>query len=294
MSRCGPPNTAARLNGKVPAGGNGLPDLESLYKYVIERLKERESIAEILQKNPRTLLIFRLALNKSQREFLNLLNRKISQVTLVKYEGGKRRSMKKEIAEEISKILVQHVPEDFPSLEEIVETFKNFKSMQKRGRLTQERAKELNKKWQEKTTQKQRRLWGVKGAYKSLSVQRETYSERKIREILDNLGLPYERNKEIKYENVSLFPDFFLSLNKMPIIIEVTHKTHNLLVYAQSLCFRAIIYKNIFPNSFLISIVPEKMSYTGLELLKKFYDKIIFSERIDELEKFLRHLSQQT
>lgn len=58
-------------------------------KEQILRLKQASDIKKHLQGNPRSILVIRLGLGLSQREFIRELGNKISQVALIKHEKGR-------------------------------------------------------------------------------------------------------------------------------------------------------------------------------------------------------------
>jgi hypothetical protein len=263
----------------VSSTENKLPELVTKTVKMIEE----KGLLETLEKFPQSLLIIRLSLGKSQREFIKLLHNSISQPILIKHEKGKTQRMTKKQANKISKIL-EKIPFEL-KIERVVENFKKFKNMQK-GHLTSEKARKLQKIWVKKTTTEQRKLWGKLGTEKAKK-GKLTFSERRVKKILEELKLPHKVHEQfIIDEKLSFNVDFLIDKGKK-IVIEVTERLNNLTLAAQALSFRSLLIKQIHPEVVTICIIPAKITLMGKEVLNRSFDKVLSLSELNNLKDFL-------
>lgn len=264
-----------------------------LAKLVVKtkQLIKNKGIEETIKNFPQSLLVIRLALNKSQRKFIRLLKNLLTQPMLIKHENGKTKRMTKKLARNISEILSKFKIEF--NKKKILANFRKFSNMQK-GHLTSERARKLHKIWMKKTTNEQRRLWGKMGARIAIKKARLTPSENKIKKILEELKLQHITHHPIKIdEKLTLNVDFFIE-NEKKVIIEVTEKQNNLTVAAQALAFRALQIRQANPNILIVCIVPQKMSSMGIEVLKRTFHKVFTFSNLEEFKQFISNITSST
>ena len=241
---------------------------------------------------PQSLLVFRLSLESSQRDFLKKINNCISHPMLIRHENGRTKRISKKIAQEISKRLSKYKMEIIQ--ERILQNYNKFKNMQ-RGHLTSKEAKRLQEMWQKKTTHKQRQHWGLIGAKITATKIKSTKTESIIQNILDQLGINYKKNETIQINDKIYFNVDFLVGNKNFAVIEVTEKQNNLTVTAQALAFRCYQIKNKFPKSIFIVAIPKQISLLGKNVLETTCDKVFTTNEIATVKKYLKgHFFQQT
>lgn len=268
-------------------------DKDNLARLVVKtkEMIRKKSLEEMLTEFPQSLLVIRLSMGKSQREFIKLLKNRITQPALIKHENGKTKKMTKKLAKKLSQILSKlNIKIDEKT---VIENFEKFKEMQK-GHLTSEIARKLQKKWLAKTSTEERKRWGKLGALKALSKVRLTKSELNVKKILEELRVPHKVHEFVEIDETLSFNVDFLIEKPKKIIIEVTEKQNNLTITAQSIAFRALEIKNKDPNLIFISIIPPTMSLMGREVLKRTCDKVFTTNQMFELKEFLTHLFHQT
>jgi hypothetical protein len=266
---------------------------DNLAKLVVKtkEMIAEKSLEEMLTEFPQSLLVIRLSIGKSQREFIKLVRNRITHPILIKHENGKTKKMTRQLAKKLSQILSKlNIRIDDKT---VIENFEKFKEMQK-GHLTSEIARKLQKKWLMKTSTEQRKRWGKLGALKALSKIRLTKSELGVKKILEELGVSHKIHEFVEIdEKLSLNVDFLIE-NPKKVIIEVTEKQNNLTITAQSIAFRALEIKNKNPNLIFISITSPNMSLMGREVLKRTCDEVFTTNQMPKLKEFLTHLFHLT
>jgi len=110
---------------------------------------EENKIENFLQKNPRGIFVIRLSLGLSQKDFIQRIENKISQVALIKHEKGRSSRMNSQLLRE----LLNHIPKHI-DLDKIIENYEKFQSMKSGEHMTSERARELHHIWKKKTTKR--------------------------------------------------------------------------------------------------------------------------------------------
>lgn len=268
-------------------------DKSNLIRLVVKtkEMISQKNLEETLANFPQSLLVIRLNLGKSQREFIKLLKRRITQPILIKHEKGQTKKMTKKLAKRLSEILSEfNLKIDTRT---VIKNFEKFEKMQK-GHLTPEIARILQRKWLRKTSLEQRQKWGKLGALKVLSKTRLTKSELMIKKILEELKISYKVHQFISIdEKLSLNIDFLIETPKK-VAIEVTEKQNNLTITAQAIAFRAIQIKNKYSDLIFISIVPSDITLMGKEVLERSCDKVFTTNQIEELKEFLSRLFHLT
>ena len=178
--------------------------------------------------------------------------------------------------------------------EKVLLNHKKFKNMQ-RGHLTPNEAIKLQELWQKKTTRKQRQEWGLLGARVSATKARLTKTESQIKNILEQLEIPYQRNMTIKISDKVYFSVDFAVGNENLAVIEVTDKQSNLIVAAQALAFRSSEIKNKFPKYVFIAVVPKNIPLLGKNVLDAKCNKVFSTDEISALREYLSdHFLQRT
>ncbi len=246
-------------------------DLQQLTKelrYVITK----DNFIGHLQKNPILVLPIRLSLGFSQREFVR--KTEISQVTLIKYEKRKSKFMSRRKAEVIKDLFFSIKPEI--NYNKIIKLYKKFKDIQTGKLMTSERARVLQKIWQEKTTKKQRSEWGIKGATITNKKIRYTKQEKLLVDLFNKNRVDYKAHFDITTKKLKLNIDFVIfKHNKPSIIIEVTERRGNLYEYSLSYCYKARLLKEKYPWIKLIFIGSDDISESSKNLLKNEFDYVL-------------------
>ncbi|MDI6722054.1 MAG: hypothetical protein QMD97_00735, partial [Candidatus Aenigmarchaeota archaeon] len=120
-------------------------ELRELTQKFQNALKEN-NIENFLQKNPKGIIIIRMSLGLSQKDFIQKIKNRISQAALIKHEKGRSSRMNFRLLKE----LLNHIPK-FIDSNKIIESYKKFESMKKGAHMTTERARELHDIWKNKT-----------------------------------------------------------------------------------------------------------------------------------------------
>ena len=256
-------------------------DIEKLAKDLKNSVEEGEVI-DFFQKNPRGILVARMALGLSQRELIKKMGRKISHPMLIRHETGNSGLMRKSLAESISKILPRKI-----KISEIISNHKKFSDMKKGYHMTPERARKLQKLSLLATTRKQRQIWGNMGAKKSNANQRLTEQERKISEVLKNLGFNFKTHQNIETNLIDMNVDFVIYKKNAPIcFVEATERKHDMQILCQAYAYRSRVLKENFPNS-KICILIKEIPLTAENILRNEFDFVS-----TDLKSFLKFLNR--
>ena len=252
-----------------------------------EQLLKKLGLAKTLEKFPKSLLVFRLSLDKSQRDFLNHVNNCLSHPTLIKHENGRSNRMTSNISSQIEKTLGK----DFQiNKNKVLENFEKFEGMQK-GHLDSKKGKELQKIWVKKTTREQRKKWGRLGAVKTNKNIKLTRSENLIKKILNELEIKHRIHEQIKIDKKLSFNVDFLIEMEREIIIEVTERQTQLTTKAQAIAFRSRLIKEKNNNLSFIVVVPDNITLLGEEVLNRSCDKVFKISEIEDFKKFLNMIT---
>lgn len=265
-----------------------MEELEFQKKYKeFKQIFKKKGLAKALYEIPQGLLFIRLSMNKSQREFIKLLDNVITQVSLIRYERGEWKKIKKKLHKICNKLLKREIK--LPNWKVLWKRYKNFKRMQK-GHLTSERGKLLQQLWIRKTTKEQRKLWGLQGALVANKKAKFTRSEAKIRNLLFSSGVTQVKTHENVpiSRDIILNVDFTFNLNSRPVFIEVCERRNNLFVICEALALRSILLKERFPNSITVCVVHKKVPLMGRKILEKFFNVVVLIDNLQKLENFLK------
>lgn len=257
-------------------------DLQKLTKE-LQQIILKEEFTEKLQKNPKLVMPIRLSLNLSQREFIKKVG--ISQATLINYEKGKSKRISEKKAEKIKKILSNHEI----SYDKIIKNYNKFQDMKKGKLMTSDRARELQKIWQKKTSKKQRSEWGSKGARITNKKIKHTEQEKLIVDLLNKNSINHKTHIDLTTDKLKINVDFVIFKEDKPHkIIEVTERKGNLYEYSLSYCYKSLLIKEKYPYIKTIFIGSNDISESSKRLLKNEFDHVI---KISEIQKNL-HLLQ--
>jgi len=240
-------------------------------------------VEEFLQQNPKCILVIRYALGLSQKQFIRKLNKRISQVALIKHE--KDRS--KRINSKLIKDLVEILPRDI-NVSRVLRNQQKFESMKRGAHMTTERAKVLYKIWRGKIKKEQLQRWGRKGALKTNSRQKLTEQEKQIRNILSSMNLTYKIHYQTKTKIMNMNIDFVVfQKNKPKYFIEATQRKHDLQIICQAYAYRCRLLKERYRKA-KIGIVIGDVPLSMKTILKNEFDFVINSDSLQSLSKFLQ------
>lgn len=152
-------------------------ELRELILRFQKEIKE-ESALNYIRHNPKTLLILRMSLDLSQKQFIEKLNKKISQAALIRHEKGRSFRINNDFMNEIAKLLPISI-----DAEKIMKNYLKFESMKKGSHMTTKRAQELYKMSLKNFNKTKLSEWGRNGALITNTKQRLTRQERKIKTI---------------------------------------------------------------------------------------------------------------
>lgn len=248
------------------------------------RLKQASDIKKHLQRNPQSILVIRLSHGLSQTDFIQKMEKKISQVSLIKHEKGRSKRMNSRIIKELMKHLPKTLDEN-----SIVANFRKFESMKKGAHMTSQRARELHRIWKKKTRREQWQEWGRKGAFKSNSQGRLTEQEKKIQKVLDSLAMKYSIHKQVRTKILNMNVDFVITDKKgnPKLFIEATERKHDLPILCQAYAYRCRLIKEAYPKA-KVGIVLNELPYSSAQIVKNEFDFILNSDSINNLSKFLQ------
>lgn len=243
---------------------------------------EKSTLKKDLQKNPRLILPLRLSLGLSQKRFIEKTGRSLSQVSLIRYEKGARKTVPFSKTEKI----VDLIDLSEIRIEEIWTNYKKFEKM-RNGHLTPEKARDLNKLWRNKFTTEDRESWGRKGAEITNSKQKFTEQEKKIKTILDLSHTEYITHKEINTKVLPINIDFVVCKNSVPkIFIECTERKHDLHILSQAYAYRSRLLKEIYEDSKTI-IILGKTPLFAKRIFEKEFDYVIENSELEKLNPVL-------
>lgn len=262
-------------------------ELEELAQKFQSALENR-NLEKFLQETPKSVLILRLSLCLSQRQFIRRLRSRISQVMLIRHERGLTKKLRKETVNELLKIIPRKI-----NIKTVLSNHRKFQEMKQGYHMTPERAKKLHKIWQQKTTKKQRQEWGRLGAIKANTQQRLTNQEQKVKEILDSSNLKYEIHKQVNTKITTINIDFVVYRDNIPYFIEVTKRKHDIPILCQAYAYRSRILKEKYPNSKVVILIDNIPLYIN-NILNQEFDFVLNSNSINKLSKFLLSPIQHT
>lgn len=238
---------------------------------------------EFLQQNPKAVFVIRLALGLSQKQFMQKINNSISQVALIKHEKGRSSRMNSNLIGELVKLLPDRLNADA-----VIQNYRKFESMKKGSHMTAQRARELHKIWEKRTSKKKRQEWGRKGALKTNSGQRLTEQEKCVKEILDKLGCAYKTHYQTKTRILNINIDFVVFHDSKPkYFIEVSERKHDLPILCQAYAYRCRLLKEMYPSA-KTGIIIRELPFSAKQIVEKEFDFMINSNSIQNLSKFLQ------
>ena len=243
---------------------------------------EENKIENFLQKNPRGIFVIRLSLGLSQKDFIQRIENKISQVALIKHEKGRSSRMNSQLLRE----LLNHIPKHI-DLDKIIENYEKFQSMKSGEHMTSERARELHHIWKKKTTKRQRQEWGKSGALKTNSSARLTKQEKQVKSVLDKLKLEYKIHYQMKTNILDMNIDFVLFDDYKPkFFIEATKRKHDLSILCQAYAYRCRLIKEAYPK-IKAGIIIDGLPDSSRKIIENEFDFILNSKEIQNLSEFL-------
>src|SRR3989338_6651136 len=262
-------------------------DQSELKELTLRFEKNRHMAEKFLQQNPKSILVLRLALGISQKEFLKKINNEISQVALIRHEKGRSTRMNSKLVKELS----SHVPEHLDS-RIVIRNYKKFNDMKNGLHMTSERAKQLHAVWKQKTKRTQWQEWGRKGAMITNSQDRLTEQEKQVKSILDQVAnISYKIHYQTKTKFISMNIDFVLfEKGKPKFFIEVTERKHDLSILCQAYAYRCRLLKERYPNA-KVGIIIKEVPFSAKKIIENEFDFILNSNSIQNLSKFLQFRS---
>ncbi len=260
----------------------GQTELKKLITGLRKAIKENKT-KEFLIKNPKSILVLRIALGLSQATFIQKLKRKISQVALIRHEKGRSKHINKLLVKE----LIKYIPDKLDD-KSILKTYKKFEQMKKGLHMTSERARKLNKIWVNKTSKTQRKAWGRMGAIKTNTQLKLTFQEKQVKKILDSFHFRYEIHNQIETKLLDMNIDFIiLEKNKPKCFIEVTDRRHDLAIVCQAYAYRCRLLKEKYPNV-KVGIIINNIPLFIEKILQNEFDFVIDSSSIKNLNRLLQ------
>ena len=257
---------------------------------LLEELKKNiadNELQEGLQKNPQLILPLRVSLGLSQKQFIKQINNGLSQLSLIRYEQGKRKTMPdSKIKNIINSVNFSEIKTELAWL-----NHKKFLGM-RLGHLTSEEAKELNKIWRMKFTKIDRERWGRKGAEITNSKQRLTDQEKTIKTVLDNFGLCYKIHEQIETAMANFNIDFVIYKENRPVsFMECTKRRHDMAILSQAYAYRSRLLKEAYPSAKTIILCDSNSPLFAKQIFEKEFDFFIEN---NDLEKLNLVLAQYT
>lgn len=241
---------------------------------------EKSTLKTDLQNNPKLILPLRLSLELSQSQFIEKIGRSLSQVSLIRYERGLRKSIPFSKIEKILNAI------DLSEMEKAWTNYKKFEDM-KNGCLTTEKARQLNRLWYDKYTREEREAWGRSGAEITNSKQKFTEQEKKIKSILDSSRTEYMAHVNIITGIMPINIDFVVYRNRIPgIFIECTERKHNLNILSQAYGYRSRLLKEMHRDSKTI-IVINNIPLFAKKIFEKEFDFVIENGELQKLNLVL-------
>ena len=259
---------------------------ESELKELTLRFQKSKEIDKFLQENPKSILVLRLALNLSQKQFLQKTYHAISQVALIRHEKGRSKRMNFKLAKRLAELVPIYLEQDA-----IIRNYRKFNSMKTGSHMTSTRAKELQSIWKQKTKKTQWQEWGRKGAIVTNSQDRLTEQEKQVKKILDSMNLVYKTHHQTKTKLVDMNIDFVIfDKNKPKYFIEVTERKHDLSILCQAYAYRCRLLKDTYPNT-KVGIIINEIPLSAKKIVENEFDFILNSNSIQNLSKFLQFRS---
>lgn len=241
---------------------------------------KKQKVERFIAMKPEAVLIIRLSLGLSQREFVKLLNGKLSQVTLVKYEKGNANKIQAHIAKNVASIAPKRLKVDA-----VLRNYKRF-SMMHRGYMPRGRARKLQELSLKKTTKMQRKLWGRLGAMKANAKQRPTEQEMQIQNLLEKLKISYTTHELIESSGLKFNIDFVIRKGNRICFLEVSKRKHDISILAQAYGYRSRVLRETYPRAKFVAIFDE-IPLGPSEILNKEFDLISDSNSLKVVEEFL-------
>ncbi len=202
----------------MPPNKVGLSEIKTMYS----RIKDKIDIKQILQQDPRNLLLIRLGMGYSLMRFQDIVGTSYANISEI--ERGKRKSITPPL---LNKIInsVDHLP----SIDKIMENYKKITELSKGGQ-----------------TQ------AVKRAEKADL----TPEEKLIQDRLKKNKIEFQLHKTFITDIGPVNVDFYLPIHK--VIIEVTRSERRQKL--ESMSYRALKLKNRLKDVTLICVIPDKLT----------------------------------
>jgi transcriptional regulator with XRE-family HTH domain len=234
----------------MPPNKIGLSEVKRLY----DLIQDRSDIRQILESDPRNLLLLRLGMGYSLHKFSSLVG--TSYVNISEIERGKRKSINPLI-----KANILSKTKSLPSFEQIEKNYNEITLLSGGG-------------------QKQAMKRAEKAAF--------TESERKLYEKLKQIRTKFLSHHTIKTSIGPVNVDFVIKHEPKDIIIEISDTVRRQKL--ESMAYRSIKIKNV-TDALLVAIVPDRLT-NALERRLEDFDVVLRFSDIERLEKKL-HLTPQ-
>ncbi len=248
--------------------------LLNLYKEVERATNNFKGIRpELLIKNPKWLLVFRLLLNKDQRSLAKMLNK--SQGTIWSLETGVIKQMNPKDAQKIAELTK---PVGIVEAKVLLE---RYNDISQRGKFYGDYAKRM----------RQRAPNDI--SIRSAIAQAPTSQEEELMQELKKQGIKFQFHGKIVASRTFVVDFIFPSENNPKIFLEMKDLPSNYLkrLMAVELAYRAIKIKKKHPKIKAVAIIKGNLQNNAYQIIKEEYDKVLLNTPLHEVLKTLKQFS---